>query len=66
MRRAFVGDTRNQVEKRVHEDAYFFAALQAKNPTELFTGIVAKRYNYPREGSLSYLVANGKISPDQL
>ncbi len=54
MRREFVGDTRNP-EIRRQEDLYFFQKLVVKNPTELYTGITAKHYNFPREGSLSQL-----------
>lgn len=52
MKKSFIGDTRNPIV-RYAEDRPFFNELQAKNPVELFTGIVAKHYNYPRKGSLS-------------
>lgn len=58
MKRDFIGDTRNP-DMRASEDLHFFGQLMAKKPTELFTGIVAKHYNYPRVGSLSYNVRNG-------
>ena len=51
MRRDFIGKTRNP-EIRVGEDKAFFQELQQKHPTERFTGIVAKHYNFPRENSL--------------
>lgn len=53
IRRDFLGDTRNP-DKDWHEDAYFYKALLDKNPKEVFTGIVAKHYNFPREGSLTW------------
>lgn len=53
MRREFVGDTRIP-DKKWEEDVPFSQALQKKNPKEVFTGIVAKRYNFPREGSLTW------------
>ena len=53
IRREFIGDTRCP-EKRWEEDAEFYRQLMSKNPTEVFTGIVAKHYNFPREGSLCY------------
>lgn len=54
MRRDFVGDTRNLERYASSEDHYFFGELQAKNPTEIFTNIIAKHYNFPRVNSLSY------------
>lgn len=53
MRREFIGNTRNQVDKVSGEDLYFYKDLLFKNPTELFTGVVAKQYNFPRIGSLT-------------
>ena len=52
MRRSFIGDTRCP-EIRIAEDKPFYEDLLKKNPTEKFTGIVAKHYNFPREGSLT-------------
>lgn len=57
MRRAFVGRIRNRVDKRSGEDWYFYKRLLKKNPTEKFTNIVAKHYDFPRIGSLTH-VAN--------
>lgn len=54
MRREFLGDTRCS-DKRVAEDYDLYIALLKKNPTERFTGIPMKHYNFPREGSLMYL-----------
>lgn len=53
MRRKFLGDTRIP-DLKYKEDKPFFGMLQAKNPREVFTGIVLKHYNWPREGSLSW------------
>ena len=53
IRRAFLGDTRVP-ELKWEEDIPFSQALQRKNPKEVFTGIILKRYNFPREGSLSW------------
>lgn len=52
MRREFIGDTRNP-DLPAGEDWDFNNKLLDKNPTEIFTHIVAKHYNYPRIGSLS-------------
>lgn len=51
MRREFIGDTRNPESKKAGEDWYFYDELLKKNPTEKFTNLVVKHYNYPREGS---------------
>ena len=58
MRRAFVGDTRNP-DIRQGEDWYFYDELLKKNPTERFTNLIVKHYNYPRKGSLTYLAVHG-------
>lgn len=53
IRRAFLGDTRVP-ELKWEEDIPFSQALQRKHPKEVFTGIVLKRYDWPREGSLTW------------
>ena len=53
IRREFLGDTRVP-NRKWEEDVPFSQMLYKKNPKEIFTGIVAKRYNFPREGSLSW------------
>lgn len=55
MRREFIGEIRNREDLRHSEDYFFYQKLLSKNPTEKFTGIIAKHYNYPREGSLSFI-----------
>jgi glycosyltransferase involved in cell wall biosynthesis len=52
MRKEFIGDTRCNIEKRVAEDDEFYQELLKKKPTEKFTNITAKHYNFPRKGSL--------------
>lgn len=61
MRREFVGDLREPEDKKAGEDWVFYQELLKKNPTEKFTNIVAKHYNFPREGSLSWQMRNGLI-----
>lgn len=56
IRREFLGDTRVPTRK-YKEDLPFSQALQAKNPREVFTGLILKRYNWPHEGSLSWQAA---------
>ncbi|MBR3254215.1 glycosyltransferase family 2 protein [Candidatus Saccharibacteria bacterium] len=53
IRREFLGDTRVP-SRKYKEDLPFSSALYAKNPKEVFTGIVLKHYSWPREGSLSW------------
>lgn len=53
MRKELIGATRNKEDLRHSKDYFFYQELLSKNPTEKFTGIIAKHYNYPREGSLS-------------
>jgi glycosyltransferase involved in cell wall biosynthesis len=53
MRREFLGDTRIP-DHKYKEDLPFSQALYAKNPKEVFTGVVLKHYNWPHEGSLSW------------
>lgn len=58
MRRESIGDTRNP-EMRAREDYYFYQELLKKNPTEKFTHKIVKHYNFPREGSLTWIACNG-------
>jgi len=60
MRREFIGDIRNP-EIRVREDLDFYNQLIAHNPTEKFTDIVAKHYNFPRENSLTAQFNRGEL-----
>lgn len=63
IRREFLGDLRCP-EVRAGEDKVLFDKLLAKNPTEKFTGIVAKHYNFPRAGSLTDEYLNKDNSND--
>lgn len=54
IRREFLGDTRIPTDRAYKEDMPFSRALYKKNPRCAYTGIVLKRYNWPREGSLSW------------
>lgn len=62
MRREFIGNTRCPLDKKAGEDYVFYLDLLKKEPTELFTNMVIKHYNYPRENSLTDLVLKGKIN----
>lgn len=61
MRRAFIGDTRCDENRRQAEDLYFYKELLEKKPTEKFTDITLKHYNYPRANSLTDLAKRGKL-----
>lgn len=61
MRREFIGDTRNPEDKKAGEDYYFYQSLLKKKPTEKFTDITVKHYNYPRVGSLTNLAIKGAL-----
>jgi len=58
MRKEFVGDTRNP-DIRQGEDWFFYDELLKKNPTERFTNLLVKHYNFPRKGSLTYIAVHG-------
>lgn len=58
MRKEFVGDTRNP-DIRQGEDWFFYEELLKKNPTERFTNLLVKHYNFPRKGSLTYIAVHG-------
>ena len=61
MRRDFIGDARCDESRRQAEDLFFYKELLAKNPSEKFTDITLKHYNYPRENSLTDLAKRGKL-----
>lgn len=61
MKKSIIGDTRNPVGAKAGEDYYFYLELLKKNPTEIFTDITVKHYNYPRENSLGNLRTRGLI-----
>ena len=61
MRNNFIGDTRCPEDKRQAEDRDFYNELLKKNPTEKFTDITVKHYNFPRNNSLTDLFLKGLI-----
>lgn len=61
MKREFINGTRCPEEKQAGEDYYFYQDLLKKNPSETFTDITLKHYNYPRQGSLTYLLKKGLL-----
>lgn len=60
IRREFLGNLRKD-ELRAGEDYYFYRKLMDKNPTEKFSNLVVKHYNFPRKNSLSWQVKEGLL-----
>ena len=58
IKRSLIGDIRFPL-KRSGEDYYFNNDIQKIPHTELFTGIDAYHYNFPRKDSLTYKVRKG-------
>ena len=46
---------------RAGDDWYFAEELLTRNPKIVYSGVMAYHYNYPREGSLSYLQVRGLV-----
>ena len=59
IRKEFIKNIRYR-EIRAGEDWYFYNELLKNNPSEKFTNLIIKHYNYPREGSLSWKVRKGE------
>lgn len=60
MRHDFIKGILNDETKKYGEDYYFYCELLKRAPSEKFTHLVAKHYNFPREGSLSWQQRNSK------
>lgn len=54
MRREFIKGIRNREDLKDSEDWYFFQEILKRKPIETTTGIIAKHYNFPRKGSLTW------------
>lgn len=52
IRAEFLGSTRYPKDMRTGEDWYLNEELLEKEPTEIFTDLTVKHYDFPREGSL--------------
>ena len=61
MRKDFIKGIKNDENIKSGEDYYFNKELQKRNPKELFSNLVVKHYNFPREGSLYDLKKKGLI-----
>lgn len=64
IKNSFLGDERTD-GSNYQEDVYLMKKLVAKEPTVKFTGILAKHYNHPREGSLSWQGRRGLIEKNK-
>ena len=51
-------------QHRIAEDWFMNEELLKKNPSKLYTGIVAYHYNWPREGSLCWLSSHKEEEDD--
>lgn len=61
MKRDFIGSLRNG-DHKAGEDWMMMQQMVKKNPSERYTGIIAKHYNFPREGSLTDQLFKGQIA----
>lgn len=59
MKRSFIGNTREPLNRRRAEDQVFTQELLRKHPMMKFLHKTLKHYNYPREGSLTWNARHG-------
>lgn len=58
---SLVGDTRYVDGARAHEDCNFDYVVRNKPHKAVFSNVVVKHYNYPREGSLTDMEVNKQL-----
>jgi hypothetical protein len=61
IRREFAQGITFPEEIRAGDDWYYAEDLVKRNPNQIFTGVMAYHYNFPREGSLTNLKSKGLI-----
>lgn len=61
IRREFAEGITFPEEIRAGDDWYYAEDLVKRNPNQIFTGVMAYHYNFPREGSLTNLKSKGLI-----
>lgn len=66
IRRSFVDGIKYPEKVRAGEDWFFHQEIRKRNPKVEYSGVVAYRYNFPREGSLMNLRARGLIADEDL
>lgn len=66
IRRSFVDGIKYPEKVKAGEDWFFHQDIRKRNPKVEYSGVVAYRYNFPREGSLMNLRARGLIADEDL
>ena len=66
IRRSFVEGIKYPEKVKAGEDWFFHQEIRKRNPKVEYSGVVAYRYNFPREGSLMNLRARGLIADEDL
>jgi len=66
IRRSFVDGIKYPEKVKAGEDWFFHQEIRKRNPKVEYSGVVAYRYNFPREGSLMHLRAQGLIADEDL
>ena len=66
IRRSFVEGIKYPEKVKAGEDWFFHQDIRKRNPKVEYSGVVAYRYNFPREGSLMNLRARGIIADEDL
>lgn len=66
IRRSFVDGIKYPEKVKAGEDWFFHQEIRKRNPKVEYSGVVAYRYNFPREGSLMNLRARGLIKDEDL
>ena len=66
IRRSFVDGIKYPEKVKAGEDWFFHQEIRKRNPKVEYSGVVAYRYNFPREGSLMNLRARGLIADEDL
>lgn len=61
IRREFAQGITFPEEIRAGDDWYYAEDLVKRNPNQIFTGVMAYHYNFPRQGSLTNLKSRGLI-----
>ena len=61
IRREFAQGITFPEEIRAGDDWYYAEDLVKRNPNQIFTGVMAYHYNFPREGSLTNLKSKGLL-----
>ena len=66
IRRSIVEGIKDPEKVRAGEDWFFHKEMMERKPKVEYSGVVAYRYNFPREGSLMNLRARGLIADEDL